>query len=446
MIDIPKQAEKALEILNNAGYEAYIVGGAVRSAIMKLNPNDIDITTNAFPDKVKELFNNYKLADIGIKHGTVMVLIDDLPIEITTFRTESGYADNRHPDSVNFTGSLIEDCARRDFTMNAICYSPQKGIIDFYNGKLDIENQIIKCVGEPDKRFKEDALRILRAIRFASVLGFDIDENTKKAIFENCHLLKNISSERIYIELKKMLCGKNIKKVLLEYVDVLSVVIPQLKTMENFDQKNPHHIYDVLTHTAVVVENVPAIPQLRLAALFHDIGKPDTFTLDKNGVGHFYNHAFVSLGYTQRILENLKVSSDDYKIITRLVEYHDLKIIPEEKYVLHALNKHGEEFLRLLLLLKRADNKGQNTRDFDRTLEYDELEKLINLVIEKQKAFSLKQLNINGNDLTELGVKPSAITGQILNMLLNMVIEGKITNTKEDLMKCAEEIINKTLF
>ncbi len=446
MIDISIEAKKVLETLNNAGYEAYVVGGAVRSAIMNLNFDDIDITTNALPCNVKELFSNYRTIDTGIKHGTVTVVIDDCNIEITTFRTENNYNDNRHPDVIEFTSSLAEDCARRDFTMNAIYFNPQKGLIDFYDGKTDIENKTIRCVGEPDKRFKEDALRILRAIRFSSLLGFNIEENTKRAIFKNCHLLKKIAPERVYIELQKILCGKNIKMVLLEYVDVFAVIIPPIKKMENFDQKNPHHIYDILTHTAIVIENVPSIPNLRLAALFHDMGKPDTFTLDQKGIGHFYGHASISLEYTKIILKKLKVSNYDYSIITKLVKYHDTEIKAEEKYVLHALNKHGQEFLRLLLLLKRADNKGQNTRDFDRTEEYDRVEHILNLIFEKQKAFSLKQLNINGNDIIKLGVKPSKITGEILNKLLNMVIEGKVSNSNEELVKCAREIINKTMF
>ncbi len=440
MIRLPMQADKAIDMLVAAGFEAYAVGGIVRNSLMDLDQSDIDITTNALPQQTKAVFSDFNVTETGLKHGTVTVMIDGAPVEITTYRTESGYTDNRHPDKVEFTASLYEDCARRDFTINAVCYSQHTGIVDFYGGCEDIKNQIIRCVGDADSRFKEDAFRILRAVRFASVLGFEVEENTRKSIFKNCHLLKNISSERIYTELMKLLCGKNVKNVLLEYVDVIGTFIPEIMPLKNFDQKNYHHIYDVLTHTAVAVENCPAIPQLRLAALLHDFGKPHTFTLDEKGVGHFYGHGEASFEITKNILSSLKVSTHDYNMISTLVRYHDTVITDSEKAVRRALNKYGEETLRLLLLLKRADNAGQNILLFNRKEEYDQLEQMINYVVEKQQCFSLSQLAVNGNDLIALGIPPSPQTGRILNILLEMVIDGYIPNEKSVLLAEVEKI------
>lgn len=440
MIKLPVQAQKALNLLNNAGYEAFIVGGIVRNSIMGREQSDIDITTSALPQQTKEVFKDYTVIETGIKHGTVTVIIDGAPLEITTYRIEKSYSDNRHPDEVEFSTKLKDDCARRDFTMNAVCYNPQTGIMDFYGGVNDINSGIIRCVGDADTRFKEDALRILRAVRFASVLGFKIEESTRQAIFTNKDLLKNISAERVYEELNKLLCGKYVKDILLEYVDVLGVFIPEILPLKNFDQHNYHHIYDVLTHTAVAVENCPAIPQLRLAALLHDFGKPASFTIDDKGVGHFYGHGDISWKISKDILSRLKVSNEDYNLITHLVKYHDVLIEPNEKSVKRALNKHGEETLRLLLLIKRADNAGQNIELFNRKEEYDQLESVIDSVIKDSECFSLKQLAIKGDDLINLGIKPSAQMGQILNTMLEMVINGDIPNDKTVLLAEAKNI------
>ncbi len=440
MIKLPQQAQQAIEMLNNAGYEAWVVGGSVRNSLMGLKVSDMDITTNALPQQTAKVFENFHIVETGLKHGTITVMIDHTPLEITTYRTETGYSDNRHPDRVEFTTSLKDDCARRDFTINAICYNPQQGLVDFYGGVDDINNKIIRCVGNADERFREDGLRIMRRLRFASVLGFKIEENTKSAIFNNKDLLKNISVERIYTELAKLLCGKNIKHILMEYTDVLAVIIPEIIPLKGFDQKNHHHIYDVLEHTAVAVESCPPVPQLRLAALLHDFGKPSTFTIDENGVGHFYGHGEASYQISKNILKRLKVSNDDYNLISRLVKYHDTFIQPEEKAVRRALNKHGAEFVKMLLKLKRADNAGQNLKDYNRKAEYDNLEKIIDAVIRQQQCFSLKQLAVNGNDLAGIGITPSPLTGRILKRLLDMVIEGEIANDKQLLLEKAVEL------
>lgn len=440
MKNIPCQAVKALNILNSAGYEAWLVGGMVRDMLMDRPLGDIDITTSATPRQVTAAIDGCRTIDTGIKHGTVTVIIDGESIEITTYRTESGYSDSRHPDSVNFTSSLKEDCARRDFTINSICYNPAAGFVDYYGGMEDIKNGVIRCVGDPEQRFKEDALRILRAVRFASVLGFEIEPGTRQAVFSCANLLKNISVERIYTEFSKLLCGDSVKHILLEYTEVLAVFIPEIMHTKGFDQKNYHHIYDVLEHTAVAVENTPKIPQLRMAALLHDFGKPHTFTIDEKGIGHFYGHGDVSRQQAENILTRLKVSKEDYHLITTLVKYHDTPVVNTEKSVRRALSKYGEETLRMLLRLKRADNRGQNIQDFDRTGEYDRLESTINSVIEKQQCFSLKQLAVNGKDLIAMGIPPSPETGRILNILLDMVINGDLPNEKAVLLQRAEKL------
>lgn len=434
MMNIPVQAQKVLKMLNSAGYEAWLVGGSVRDGIMGLPMGDTDITTNALPQQTMEVFAGYRVIETGLKHGTVTVVLDHHHTEITTYRTDSTYSDGRHPDSVSFTASLREDCARRDFTMNAVCYNPDYGTVDYYGGAEDIRNKTIRCVGDPSARFREDALRILRAVRFASVLGFEIEENTKKAVFDCAHLLKNISAERIYTELLKLLCGKNVKQVLLDYADVLGVFMPEILPLKGFDQRNYHHIYDVLEHTAVAVQAAPAHPQLRLAALLHDFGKPAVFSVDEKGVGHFYGHGEVSYDIAKAILRRLKVSNEEYRLVSTLVRYHDTHIEHTEKAVRRRLNRYGPDTLRLLMKLKRADNRGQNIRDFDRTAEYDRLERLIAREIEKQSCFSLKQLAVNGTDLMAIGLPRSSQLGRILNTLLEMVINGDLPNEKEILL------------
>ncbi len=441
MPKLPEQVLKAVRMLNNRGFEAWVVGGFVRDTLMGRTGGDIDVTTNGLPEQVRNVFTQYKVIETGLKHGTLTVVIDHMHIEITTYRTETGYTDNRHPDNVTFTRSLEEDCARRDFTINAICYNPTEGYRDYYGGMADIENKVIRCVGNPCERFNEDALRILRRIRFASQLGFAIEENTKQAIFDCRHLLENISAERIYTELLKLLCGVDVKRILLDYTEILAVFMPQIMALKGFLQHNHHHIYDVLEHTAVAVENTPPNPQLRLAALLHDFGKPATFTMDEKGVGHFYGHGEASFEISKAVLKKLKVSNEEYSLITHLVKYHDVYIPAKEKAVRRALNKHGENRLRLLLQLKRADNKGQNTKDFDRTGEYDRLEKIINEQIEKQRCFSLKQLAVNGKDLIDIGIPPSKKTGEVLNALLEAVLNGEIENNKELLLDKAKNFI-----
>lgn len=433
MIILPKEVSFALNMLCSNGFEAYIVGGCVRDSLMSQKPKDYDITTSALPEETKKVFKGFNLIETGIKHGTVTVIIDGTPLEITTYRVDSGYSDNRHPDSVNFTRSLQEDAARRDFTMNAIAYSDSGGIKDFFNGQADIQNGIIRCVGDADKRFNEDALRIMRALRFSAVLGFSVEEDTKKAIFKNKALLLNISAERLASELSRLLCGKNAGKILTEYIDVLGVIIPELLPMKGFNQHNCHHIYDVLEHTAQVVDNIPPSVDLRLSALLHDIGKPLCFALSEDGVGHFYGHAKISAQLSLEITTRLKYDNQTKDAVVTLVKAHDVQIENTEKAVKRALNKYTPEIFSKLILLKRADNFGQNPEYRFRQNGYDELEKTAQKILSEKQCFSLKNLEVNGNDLIQLGIKPSLEMGNILNTLLDKVINGELVNDKRQL-------------
>ena len=438
MIHIPDEVKTAISTLAANGFEAYIVGGCVRDSLLGGNPKDYDITTSAEPEEVEKIFGNFRVIETGIKHGTVTVLINKMPLEITTFRIDSDYSDNRHPENVTFTKSLEEDTARRDFTMNALAYNDERGICDFYGGTDDIKNKIIRCVGDADKRFGEDALRIMRAIRFSSVLGFEIEENTKRAVFKNKELLRNISSERIASELVKLLCGANVRKVLMEYIDVLGVVIPELLPMKGFDQKNIHHIYDVLEHTAAAVENIEPTPVLRLTALFHDIGKPECFFM-KDGQGHFYGHADIGADMTTKILSHLKFDNNTKNTVTKLVKIHDVQIEETDTAVKRCMNKHTPEIFFLLLKMKRADTLAQSPMCRERLEYLDRLEKRANEIINRKACFSMKDLAVNGNDLIKLGVKPGKELGNILKYLLEAVIEGKLPNDKNTLIKFTKE-------
>ena len=435
-----------LETLRHAGFEAYIVGGCVRDMLMGREPHDFDVTTSALPEQVKGLFP--KVFETGLKHGTVTVLAGGEPVEVTTFRTEGAYSDGRHPDFVEFTGSLEEDLARRDFTMNALAWNHQTGIQDYFGGQEDIRTGIIRAVGSPDARFKEDALRILRAIRFASVLGFEIEENTERALHDNKELLGKISAERIQVELTKLLTGPGAGRIVMKYVDVIGVIMPEILAMQGFDQHNPHHIYDVLEHSATAIDKVRHTADaekshLRWAALLHDIGKPETFSVDENGTGHFYGHAARSEEMARIILRRLKFDNETVRRVTDLVKYHDLQIELTTKAVKRALNKLGEETFRDLLLLKRADNLAQHPYFADRQQYYDKLEEILAQIIEENQCFSLRDLAINGNDLIAAGITDGRTIGRILENALAEVIDGNLPNEKENLLRWAKDCLSK---
>ena len=437
-MEISQGAKIALELLHKAGYEAYLVGGCVRDLIMKIPAHDYDITTNATPEKMKKVFFGYTTIETGIKHGTITFLYNKEPIEITTYRIEGKYKDNRHPETVEFTTKLENDLSRRDFTMNALVYNENEGIIDLFGGQKDIANKTIRAIGVAENRFKEDALRILRAMRFSSQLGFEIEEETKKAMVKCAPLLHNISAERISQELNKLLIGKNVKNVILDCYEILGELLPEIKKMHGFDQCNKYHIYNVLEHTAISVESIDPVAHLRLAMLLHDTGKVYTFTRDENGTGHFYGHNKVSSEIAMDFLNRYKYDNFTKERVVQLVKIHDTPIEMDRIFIKKRLNRLGKDAFFDLLKVKRADNLAQNPKYFWLD-KLNEMENIAREIVEENE-FTLSSLKIDGNDLITLGIKGKKI-GEVLNLLLNEVIEEKIPNEREALLKRATKLI-----
>ncbi len=441
MMILPPQVNMALEMLHEAGYEGYLVGGAVRDyARGCVKAKDWDITTNARPEQVEEVFVAFRVIETGLKHGTVTVMIDGEPIEITTYRIDGEYSDHRRPDSVSFTRSLRDDLERRDFTMNALAYAPSEGIVDLIGGLEDLQANLIRCVGDPDRRFQEDALRILRAIRFASVYNMKIEAETAAAMHRNKELLSMIAPERITAELTKTLCGPNVAVVLKDYADIVSIPLPELTAMFGFEQHNPHHDKDVWSHTLAVVSAVEATPVLRWAALLHDMGKPHTFTMADNGVGHFYGHAEQSTSLADEIMRRLRFDTDSRERILTLVRYHDLPIANERKQIRRLLSKLGEEGFRALVELHRADTLGQSSICMDRLDTFKSVEQTLEEILREESCFSLKDLTVNGRDMMELGLSGPQI-GRALNECLNAVLEEKVPNSKPELISYTSKFL-----
>lgn len=432
-IALPDFAKKAIDMLNGKNFEAYIVGGCVRDCIMGITPNDWDITTSASPEEIGLVFKDFKTIKTGIKHGTVTVLIEDNPLEITTYRIDGKYSDNRHPDKVKFTKNLKEDLLRRDFTINSLAYHYNTGVIDFFGGIKDIERKIIRCVGEGDKRFSEDALRIMRALRFSSTLGFSIHQNTKNSIHKNFELLEKISPERIYSELSKLLCGNNAKEVLMEFKSVIAKIIPEIEKSFSFNQKTPYHIYDVYEHTVNSVANIDPDLILRLTMFFHDIGKPYCFTVDENGQGHFKGHSKISVKICEDVLRRLKCDNNTIEEVTTLIKYHDTVIENDEKLIKRWFNRISPEGFFKLLKIKMADTLSQNPI-FDRSELIDKLYISAKDILKKKECFSISSLKINGDDLISLGMKEGKEIGDTLNFLLDAVIDKKCINERQSLL------------
>ena len=432
MLVIPNNIQYVLNKLNESNYQAYLVGGCVRDYLLNREINDYDICSDATPDQVMDVFKDHTIIPTGLQHGTVTLVLDKEPIEITTFRIDSQYKDNRHPESVIFTKDLKEDLARRDFTINALAMDSHSNIYDYYNGQDDLNHRLIRCVNNPNTRFNEDALRILRALRFSSVLSFTIEETTKQSIFDNKELLDNIASERIKIELDKLLCGDNVEEVLVDYVDVIGHVLPEILPMVGFNQHNKHHIYDVYTHTLKVLLNTPKYPIFRWAALLHDIGKVDTFTLDETG-GHFYRHELASTDIARVILNRLKFDNTSKKRILDIVKYHMLQTHLSKKSIKRKLQKVGLDTLNDLIIFKKADLLGKGIDYEDSLVELETYKLLLDEIIQDQEAFSIKDLSINGNDLINLGIQGKEI-GITLDKLLTMVINEDLSNDKDSLL------------
>ena len=445
VLQLPPQVQSALSRLNSAGFEAYVVGGCVRDALMGRPPGDYDITTSARPEEIAAVFAGERVIGTGLKHGTVTVLSDGEPLEITTFRVDGDYSDARHPDSVAFTRSLRDDLARRDFTMNAVAWSPAAGLADPFGGAADIRAKRIRCVGDPGARFREDALRILRCLRFSAVLGFTVDPAAAAAAREHRELLRRISAERAAAELKKLVCGTDVRRVVLTETDVLGVVLPELLPLRGFDQRNPNHCYDILEHCAAVCEALPPEPVLRLAGLLHDIGKPDCFFIGEDGVGHFYGHSGRSAELVGPMLRRLRFDSESRERITELVRRHDMRIEPTEKGVLRALRRFGPDFYFQLVQLKRADALAHapGPARTERAERADTLEQLGRTLMERRACFSLRDLAVSGRDLLAAGVSPGPAVGRALNALLDAVTDGLVPNEKAALLDYLTERLPK---
>ena len=440
MINLPEQVRRALARLEAAGHEAFVVGGAVRDYVRGADTGtDWDITTSALPEETETIFSGYRVIEAGMKHGTVTVLLDGEPLEITTYRVDGGYSDHRHPDEVRFTRSLREDLRRRDFTMNAMAYSPRTGVVDPFGGQADLAAGVVRCVGEPDRRFQEDALRILRALRFASALGMGIHPDTARAARDSRTLLTSVAAERVRVELTKLLCGADAERVLLEFPDILSVPLPEIGAMVCFDQHNPHHDRDVWAHTAAVTAAIPAQPVLRWAALLHDVGKPPCFSLAEDGVGHFYGHAAESARMADGILRRLRFDTDSREEIVRLIRYHDLPIQPERRPVKRLMNKLGPDTVRRLIELHKADTRGQAALCAGRIAEYDAVAAVLDEILNEKECFSLRDLAVNGTDMMSIGLAGRDI-GRALNACLTAVMEEKLPNERAALLEYAEQV------
>lgn len=440
-IKLPEKVKFIIDTIQAAGFEAYAVGGCVRDSLLGRTPSDWDITTSAKPEQVKTLFS--RTIDTGIQHGTVTVMLQKEGFEVTTYRIDGKYEDSRHPKEVTFTANLTEDLKRRDFTINAMAYNETEGLIDVFDGRGDMERKQIRCVGEARERFKEDALRMMRAVRFSAQLGYEIEEQTKEAIHELAPDLKKISAERVQVELIKLVVSPHPDYLKTAYeTGITSVILPEFDKMMQTEQNNPHHCYTVGEHTLHAMQNIEADKVLRLAMLFHDVGKPDSLTTDERGIDHFYGHPELGMEMTRDILRRLKFDNDTIDKVTKLVRFHDYSIQPTPKGMRRAIYKIGEDIMPYLFFVKQADMLAQSNFQREEKKEYlCTLKKLYEEVLQEGACVSLKTLAVTGKDLTEKGMKPGKEMGELLHLLLQLVIDEPEKNTKEFLLAKAEEFI-----
>jgi tRNA nucleotidyltransferase (CCA-adding enzyme) len=442
-ITIPERANFIIKTLEGAGYEAYVVGGCVRDSILGREPQDWDITTSAEPMQVKALFR--RTVDTGLQHGTVTVMQGDEGFEVTTYRVDGIYEDGRHPKDVTFTRELKEDLLRRDFTINAMAYNDTVGLVDMYEGLEDIERKVIRCVGDPHERFTEDALRMLRAVRFSAQLGYKIDPETEKAIRDLSGNLEKISAERIHTELVKLLVSDNPGEIRKAYeTGMTKIFLPEFDVAMETEQQHLHHCYSVGEHIIHSIENVRPDPKLRLAMLLHDIGKPDSLDVDEDGITHFHGHPMVSSRMAKTILRRLKMDNDTIDTVAILVKYHDYGngVPATDKKVRKAMNKIGKDLFPMFLEVKEADILAQSEYMREEKLEnIREWDRIYKEILEKNQCVSLKELKINGKDLIELGVKPGPAMGEILNTLLEEVLDDPDKNDPEYLKTRAKALM-----
>ena len=430
---LPPNVHVCIEALEKEGFSCYAVGGCVRDALLGLSPHDYDLCTAAKPETIAQIFAGHTLVRSGEKHGTIGVVIDGAVYEITTYRTEGDYTDGRHPGWVEFVDDITLDLSRRDFTVNAMAYSPIRGYADPFGGRQDLKDGVLRCVGEAEKRFSEDALRILRGVRFAVRYGLEVEKNTKNAMFRLAPLMEHLARERVFDELCKLLPLVNAED-LLAFAPVLTQVIPELMPLIGFDQKNPHHQYDIFTHTAQVVTGTPADLALRWAALLHDIGKPGCFSQDEQGIGHFYGHARLGAQIADSILLRLKAPTALRQRVVLLVEQHMTPLEPDKKLLRRRLSKLGSEAVHQLLALQRSD-MGAKPADDSR---FSQIQLLLQEIEAENACLSIRDLAVSGHDLMDLGYRGPAI-GQALQFLLEQVLDERVENEKEALIQALKQ-------
>ena len=433
--NIPSGAERILQSLTDAGYEAYFVGGCVRDLLRVVPPHDWDICTSARPEETAACFASHRVLETGLKHGTVTVLMDGEPYEITTYRTEGPYSDRRRPDFVRFVSDLQKDLARRDFTINAIALGLDGSLRDPFDGADDINAGLIRCVGDPARRFQEDGLRLMRALRFASVFGYGIEDLTAQAIHDHRTMLDNVPAERVREELYKLLTGQNAGDVLRQYPDVLWQFWPELKPLAGMAQDNPWHCWDGWEHTLHALEAAPADVTVRLAVLLHDIGKPQCRSTDEKGIDHFYGHPAVSAEIAEKLLRTLKFDLATLKRVVTLVTYHDTPLLQDSKGIRRWLNRLGPETFFQLLEVKRADKLGQAPEKT--AVQLSELDKIrtdAEQIVAERQCLTLKDLAVNGKDVIAAGAVPGPAVGRVLNRLLEQVLNGELPNQRKVLL------------
>ena len=441
-MNIPQHAATVLERLEHYGFEAYVVGGCVRDSLMGRTPKDWDVCTNALPEDVLRVFRKFHVIKTGLKHGTVTVMVNRQPVEVTTFRIDGAYTDNRHPDAVSFVSRVEEDLARRDFTINAMAYSPARGLVDAFGGREDLAARTIRCVGEPDARFNEDGLRILRALRFAARYDFNIETETAHAVRRNRHLLANVSAERIFTELKGILTGEGALSMLLGFPEVFATIIPELQPTIGCPQNTPYHCHDVWSHTAHAVAAAPQDSLLRLVMLLHDIGKPARRTRDETGRDHFYGHPEVSARLAEQVLLRLKSDNDTLRRARILVREHDLDWPTTAAGMRRLIGRIGPENVRSLFTVQRADLAAHTAYARDR--KEGALRSALLLfedVLESTPAFTVKDLPVNGADLMALGMQPGPAMRRVLEQLLQEMQEDSLPPQRDAMLARAREII-----
>lgn len=442
-IILPIPVARALSVLETCGYEAFIVGGCVRDCLLGRTPNDWDITTNATPGQMKACFADFRVIETGIRHGTLTVIIDGMQLEITTYRNDGEYLDNRHPVQVTFSEKIEDDLSRRDFTVNAMAYHPAGGLVDLFGGREDLQTKTIRAVGDAKTRFEEDGLRILRTIRFASVLDFEIENDTANAVHDCKNLLSGIAAERIREEFCKLICGPGAVRILRDYIDVVAVFLPELHQCVGFEQNTKYHCYDVFEHTLHALELCEEDDLLtRLGILLHDIGKPLCYTEDEQG-GHFKGHAPVGVEITRAVLWRLRFDNETIRRMELLVEWHDIPLSAEKKRVKRLMQKLSDADILRLLEIKRCDRLAHAPDFRELPPELDLIPTVIAEIHAEDACLSLRTLAVGGDDLMALGIPKGKQIGQMLQTLLDDVIEERLPNEKNALLRAAKERIKK---